>query len=249
MISHAVNNDIENNTESIINQYLPKIKYYAYKMSLNLPPELSEEDLVSAGVIGLLEAMERYDCKREASLKTFSDCRIKGAIIDEIRSMQWTSRDIRKKVSTVRETYKSLENKLSRPPMDKEVAEELGISISKLHKVLFSVNLNNLRSLQDVVIGKDGETRELIDCISSSRETDPAELLELKESRERLINAIEELPQREKLIVTLYYYEELTLKEIGNIVGLTESRVCQLLNEAVLKLKESMNETSNLKGI
>ncbi len=231
----------ENNVENIINEYLPKIKYYAYKLSVNLPSELSHDDLVSAGVIGLLESMGRYDSSKEASLKTFSDCRIKGAIIDEIRSMLWTSRDMRKKISAVRETYKSLEDKFSRPPMDNEVAAELGISVDKLHKVLMSSNMNHVCSLQDSVVGKNGETRELIDCISADEDCNPSELLEFKESRGRLNAAIKKLTEREALVVTLYYYEELTLKEIGSIVGLTESRICQLLNEAHLKLRDAMN--------
>lgn len=234
MISEAMD------VESIVNQYLPKIKYYAYKMSFNLPPELSQDDLVSAGIIGLLESMGRYDYTREASLKTFSDCRIKGAIIDEIRSMQWAARDMKKNLNTVKETYKNLEDKLSRTPLDKEVAEELGISSGRLQRVLLSANMSHLRSLQDVITGKDGETRELVDCISSDK-AGPSELFEHKEAREKLSGAIEKLPEREKLAVTLYYYEELTLKEIGNIVGLTESRICQLLNDALQKLKEHMN--------
>lgn len=227
--------------DSIVNQYLPKIKYYAYKMSFNLPPELSQDDLVSAGIIGLLESMGRYDYRREASLKTFSDCRIKGAIIDEIRSMQWASRDMKKNLTTVKETYKNLEDKLSRAPLDKEVAEELGISASKLQRVLSSANMSHLRSLQDVITGKDGETRELVDCLSAGTEADPSELFELKESRKNLASAIEKLPHRGKMILKLYYYEELTLKEIGTIVNLTESRICQLLNDALQKLKEHMN--------
>ena len=234
MISEAMD------VESMVNQYLPKIKYYAYKMSFNLPPELSQDDLVSAGIIGLLESMGRYDCRREASLKTFSDCRIKGAIIDEIRSMQWAARDMKKNLNTVKETYKNLEDKLSRTPLDKEVAEELGISTGRLQRVLLSANMSHLRSLQDVITGKDGETTELVDCISSDK-AGPSELFENKEAREKLSGAIEKLPEREKRAVTLYYYEELTLKEIGNIVGLTESRICQLLNDALQKLKKHMN--------
>lgn len=249
MIQAAFDSDVQNNVESIINEYLPKIKYYAYKMSFNLPTELSEDDLVSAGVIGLLEAMGRYDYKREASLRTFSDCRIKGAIIDEIRSMQWASRDMRKKLSLARETYRDLEEKLSRPPTDKEVAEELGISTNKLNMVLLTANLTHPRSLQDIITGKDGEQRELIDCISADKEAGPCEIFEHKEALTRLSNAIEKLPEREKLAVTLYYYEELTLKEIGNIVGLTESRICQLLNEALLKLKEDMDSAISLRDI
>ncbi len=239
----------EYDVEDVVNQYLPKIKYYAYKFSLNLPSELSEDDLVSAGVIGLLEAMGRYDCTREASLKTFSECRIKGAIIDEIRSMQWTSRDVRKKLSTARQTYKSLTDKLSRIPSDSEVAEEMGISTKKLQRVLLTANMNNLHSLQDIIVGKDGETKELIDCISSATETGPSETLELKECKKMLADAIEKLPLREKTLVTLYYYEELTLKEIGSIVGLTESRICQLLNEVLLSLKESMGDSVRFKDM
>ncbi|MBI4689090.1 MAG: FliA/WhiG family RNA polymerase sigma factor [Nitrospirae bacterium] len=242
-------NDMQNILTSIVNQYLPRIKYYANKMSINLPTELSKDDLVSAGIIGLLEAVERYDCKKEASLKTFSDLRIKGAIIDEIRSMQWASRDVRKKLSAVRETYKRLEGRLSRPPTNEEAAKELGIGINELNAVLLTSNMNSLRSLHDTVIGSSGETKELIDCISSDKETNPAESFELKESITGLINAIKSLSPREKLIVSLYYFEELTLKEIGNVVGLTESRICQILNETILKLKKNINKTKSFRDI
>jgi RNA polymerase sigma factor for flagellar operon FliA len=226
--------------DNIVDQYLPKIRYYAYKMSLNLPTELSRDDLISAGIVGLLEALKRYDREREASLKTFSDCRIKGAIIDEIRSMQWTSRSLRKKLSDTRDTYRNLEDKLSRPPSDAEVADEMGISVDKLQEVLLTSNMNNLWSLQDPVINKDGEVKELIDYISSDKETDPSKLFEIKECRKKLTSAIKKLTLREQLVVRLYYYEELTLKEIGNIIGLTESRICQLLNETILKLREEI---------
>ncbi|TAL26361.1 MAG: FliA/WhiG family RNA polymerase sigma factor [Nitrospirae bacterium] len=238
---NMISGTMENNVEFIVNQYLPKIKYYAYKMSFNLPQELSQDDLVSAGVIGLLESMSRYDHTREASLNTFSDCRIRGAIIDEIRSMQWASRDMKKKLNAVKETYKNLEDKLSRTPLDKEVAEELGISPNKLRRVLFTANMSRLSSLQDVITGHDGETRELGDCLSAGAEADPSELFELKESREKLACAIEKLPHREKLILKLYYYEELTLKEVGAIVNLTESRTCQVLNNALQELKKQMD--------
>lgn len=234
----------ENEIEHLIDQYLPKIKYYAYRFSYNLPPELSEDDLVSAGVIGLLEAIGRYDNKREASLKTFSDLRIKGAMIDEIRSMQWTSRDTRKKLNIIQETAKSFEKRHSRKPDEKEVAEELGISIQKLNQVLLMANMRNVHSLQDIVTGKNGETMEIGEYIPASKECDPHELLEIKQSKAKVSKAIEQLPERERRVIIMYYYEERTLKQIGAFMGLTESRMCQILNSGVGLLKAIIDQES-----
>ncbi|MCE5193984.1 MAG: FliA/WhiG family RNA polymerase sigma factor [Nitrospiraceae bacterium] len=235
----------EEDIEAIVSHYLPKIKYYASKLSFNLPSGLSEEDLVSAGVAGLLESMKRYDSKREASLKTFSDCRIKGAIIDEIRAMLWTSRDARKKISNLRTACQSLADKFSRPPTDCEITDELGISFKKLNKIYFASHMNNIQSLNETITGNEGETKEIIDYLSTD-DNNPFEVLEIKQSRMRLESEIRKLPFREKLIILLYYYEELRLKDISKIMRVTESRICQILNNALSRLKENISDTALL---
>lgn len=242
---NAVAQNSEEELETVVNHYLPKIKHYAYKLAFNLPSGLSEEDLVSAGVVGLLESIKRYDSKREASLKTFSDCRIKGAIIDEIRAMLWASRDARKKIFHLRSACQSLENKLLRPPTDCEIADELGVDIKKLKKIYFASQMNVVHSLNDVTIGDDGETKEMIDYLSAD-DNDPSEMLEIKQSRMRLQAEIKKLPLKEKLIIFFYYYEELRLKDISEIIGLTESRICQILSNTLARLKENISDTAQL---
>jgi RNA polymerase sigma factor for flagellar operon FliA len=230
------------NVEEIITEYLPRIKYYASRLAYNLPAVLSEDDLVSAGVIGLIEAIGRYDSSKKATLKTFSDCRIKGAIIDEIRAMVWASKGMRKKLSTFEEAYKSLEDRLSRSPSDEEVAEELGFSVKKLQNFLYVTTIRHHQSLHDVVVSPDGEVKELIDCIASNQSDDPAETLETKQAKQELLNAMERLSEREKLIISLYYFEEMTMKKIGSLIKLTESRICQLLSSAICKLRDGMTQ-------
>lgn len=239
MSKTAKTNDID--VEEIITEYMPRIKYYASRLAYNLPSVLSEDDLVSAGVIGLIEAISRYDNSKKATLKTFSDCRIKGAIIDEIRSMVWASKGMRQKLNTFEEACKSLENRLSRPPSDEEIAEELGFSLKKLQNFLYVITIRHPQSLNDVVVSPDGEMKELIECIASDESDNPDETLEDKQAKQELLNAIDKLSEREKLIVSLYYFEEMTMKKIGSLVNLTESRICQLLNNALCKLKEGMD--------
>ncbi len=228
--------------EKIVEQFLPRIKYYAGKYAFYLPPELSIEDLVSAGIVGLLEAIERYDPSMNATLSTFADFRIRGAIIDEIRSMQWASKDARKKLEEVRNTYSELEKSLNRIATDEEVAEKLNITLDELYKTLSTVNTMNMICLEDLGVGKDGETLDILECISREDERDMLDELNLKELRSALGNAIDGLPEKERLVVTLYYFEELTMKEIGKILDISESRVCQLHGKVLIKLRNKMEQ-------
>jgi RNA polymerase sigma factor for flagellar operon FliA len=230
----------EKQKEKIIEQFLPRVKYYASKHSFCLPPELSVEDLVSAGIVGLLEAVERYNPSMNTSLSTFADFRIKGAIIDQIRSMQWASKDARKKLEEVRNTYTALEKRFNRGALDEEVAEELNITLDELYKTLSIANTINMINLEDLGVNSEGEALDILECISSESEKDIFDELNLKELKAALGGCIDGLPKNERMVITLYYYEELTMKEIGKVLDISESRVCQLHGKALMKLKTRM---------
>lgn len=235
----------EKQKEKIVEQFLPRVKYYASKYAFCLPSELSIEDLVSAGIVGLLEAIERYDPSMNATLSTFADFRIRGAIIDEIRSMQWASKDARKKLEEVRKAYSELEKSFNRIATDEEVAEKLNITIDELYKTLSIANTMNMISLEDLGVSKDGESLDILECISKEDEKDMLDELNLKELRSALGSAINELPEKERLVITLYYFEELTMKEIGRVLDISESRVCQLHGKVLVKLKNRMEHFKN----
>lgn len=232
----------EKQKERIVEQFLPRVKYYASKYAFCLPSELSIEDLVSAGIVGLLEAIERYDPSMNATLSTFADFRIRGAIIDEIRSMQWASKDARKKLEEVRKAYAELEKNFNRIATDEEVAERLNITLDELYKTLSIANTMNMMSLEDLGVGKDGESLDILECISREDERDMLDELNLKELRSALGSAIDGLPEKERLVITLYYFEELTMKEIGRILDISESRVCQLHGKVLVKMKNKMEQ-------
>ncbi len=233
----------EKEKEQIIDQFLPRVKYYASRYAFYLPPELSVEDLVSAGIIGLLEAIERYDPSFNASLSTFADFRIRGAIIDEVRSMQWVSKDARKKLDDARHAYSALEKELNRSASDEEVAEKLNISLEELYKTLSTANTMRMIKLEDLgMTNNEGESLDILECISDKEGKDMLDELNLKELRASLGSAIDGLPEKERLVMTLYYYEELTMKEIGKVLDISESRVCQLHGKALLKLRSAMEK-------
>ncbi|MEW5744019.1 MAG: FliA/WhiG family RNA polymerase sigma factor [Nitrospirota bacterium] len=232
----------EKQKEKIIEQFLPRVKYYASKHSFCLPPELSTDDLVSAGIVGLLEAIERYNPNMNTSLSTFADFRIKGAIIDQIRSMQWASKDARKKLEEVRNTYAALEKRYNRGALDEEVAEELNITLDELYKTLSIANTINMVNLEDLGVNTEGESLDILECISGESDKDVLDELNLKELKQALGTHIDELPENERMVVTLYYYEELTMKEIGKVLDISESRVCQLHGKAIIKLRNKMEQ-------
>jgi RNA polymerase sigma factor for flagellar operon FliA len=226
--------------EQIVQQFLPRVKYYASRYSFGLPPELSTEDLVSAGIVGLLEAVERYDPSKNVSLSTFADFRIRGAMIDQIRSMQWTSKDARKRLEDVRKTYQDIEREHNRAATDEEVAERLNISYDELYKTLSIANKMSLLSIEEMSIITDGKPIDILELIPDRQGKDIIEELNLKELQQALGRFIEELPENERMVLTLYYYDELTLKEIGKIMKLSESRICQLHGKAIVFLRNKM---------
>jgi RNA polymerase sigma factor FliA len=228
--------------ERLILHYAPLVKYVVGRLAAGLPHTVERADLVSYGMFGLMDALDKFDRTREVKFETYAIPRIKGAIIDELRAMDWVPRSIRFKAREVEKAYSGLESKLRRAPTDGEVAGHLGISLSELHEVVNQISFVSVMALDELVSTGDerGEKRSLLDTLADAASSDPAAELEGQEMRGMLAAAINSLTEREKIVVTLYYFEGLTLAEIGEILGVTESRVCQIHTKAVGQLRMNL---------
>ena len=228
--------------ERLILHYSPLVKYVAGRVGVGLPPNIEQADLVSYGIFGLIDAIEKFDLSRAIKFETYAISRIKGAIIDELRALDWIPRSIRSKARDVERAYTALEGRLHRTPTETEVAAELDISLSELHQVFGKVSYVNVVALDELlsVNGDRGEKVSLVDTLEDSKAEDPVRSFETQETKHLLAKAINQLPEREKIVVTLYYYEGLTLAEIGQVLGVTESRICQMHTKAVLQLRAKL---------
>jgi RNA polymerase sigma factor for flagellar operon FliA len=222
--------------ELIIKEFAHVVKAIAHRLAYRLPAYMDAEDLVSVGIMGLMDAMDKYDPGREAKFKTYAEFRIRGAMLDEIRSMDWIPRSVHERVSLLQRTHTQLLNRLGRPPTDQEVAEEMKLSPAELDDFLVRSRGAVLVSLDDINVHEpDGP--KILDMLADTQHPDPLAIILNDRERERVADAIQQLPEKERLVLTLYYYEELTMKEIGRILKVTESRVCQIHTKAVLYLK------------
>jgi RNA polymerase sigma factor FliA len=225
--------------DRLILTYAPLVKYVAGRVGSGLPAHVDEEDLVSYGLLGLMGAIDRFDPSRDIKFETFAIARIKGAIIDELRSLDWVPRSVRSRARDIERAMAELERVLHRAPTDAEVAERLGMTEEELDDTLTDISRSSIAALDELwtISGSSGDQVSLIDTIEDTSGPDPQGALAQTELRDALGDAIARLPEREKLVVTLYYYEELTLREIGDVLGVTESRVSQLHTKAILRLK------------
>ncbi|MFL5942966.1 MAG: RNA polymerase sigma factor WhiG [Gaiellaceae bacterium] len=225
--------------DRLILTYAPLVKYVAGRLGSGLPAHVDEGDLVSYGLLGLIGAIQRYDPARDVKFETYAMARIKGQIIDELRSMDWVPRSVRARARHIERAIGELEARLGRAPTDEEIAKKLGITVDELEESLGEISRSSIAALDELwtVSGSGGDQVALIDTIEDERAPDPQGTLSVTEQKEALADAIARLPEREKLVVTLYYYEELTLREIGEVLGVTESRVSQLHTKAILRLK------------
>jgi RNA polymerase sigma factor for flagellar operon FliA len=230
--------------ERLILHYAPLVKYVASRVATGLPASVEQADLVSYGMFGLIDALEKFEPARGNKFETYAIPRIKGAIIDELRAMDWVPRSVRFKAREIEKAYADLETMLKRAPSEKEVAERLGVSLSELHDVINQISFVSVLALDELLsVGSDrGEQVSLLDTLAD-RGVDPTLGLEGQETRGLLAAAINSLSEREKIVVTLYYFEGLTLNEIGEILGVTESRVCQIHTKAVGQLRLQLTET------
>ena len=229
------------NREAVIKEYAPMVKYVANRIAMRLPPHVEVDDLISVGVLGLIDAIDKYDSTRGAKFKTYAEFRVRGAILDELRSMDWVPRSVRQKASSMDGVVQKLQNKLGRRPEDDEVAEEMGVSLDELFTTLNETKSMPILSLEDLGIAKEsGEQQSLLDCLAGKNDADPQTYLRLVELKEIIAKAIDTLPEKERLMISLYYYEELTMKEIGGVLGITESRVSQIHSKAVFRLRNKL---------
>ena len=229
------------NREEVIKQYSPMIKYVANRIAMRLPPHIEVDDLISVGVLGLMDAISKYDSTRGAKFKTYAEFRVRGAILDELRSMDWVPRSIRQKASKVDKVVQGLQAKLRRTPEDEEVAKEMGLSLDQFHETLNETKSIPIFSLEDLGIAKEsGDQQSLLDCLAGKADADPQTQIRLVELKEIIAKAIDALPEKERLMVSLYYYEELTMKEIGAVLDITESRVSQIHSKAVYRLRTKL---------
>ena len=229
--------------EKLILHYAPLVKYVASRVATGLPSSVDQSDLVSYGMFGLIDALEKFEPGRGNKFETYAIPRIKGAIIDELRAMDWVPRSIRFKARELEKAQADLEAMLKRQPTEQELAERLGMSRRELHDMVSQISFVSVLALDEVVsAGSDrGEQVSLIDTLAD-KGIDPTWGLESQETRGLLAAAINSLSEREKIVVTLYYFEGLTLAEIGEILGVTESRVCQIHTKAVGGLRGQLSE-------
>lgn len=229
------------NSEQVIKEYGPMIKYVANRIALRLPPHIEVDDLISVGVLGLIDAIQKFDPTRGAKFKTYAEFRVRGSILDELRSMDWVPRSVRQKASSIDSVCRKLEAKMGRVPEDEEIAAEMGISLDEFFDALNQTQGMPMLSLEDLGFSRDeGSRRSLLDCLAGKADADPEIQLRLSELRSIIAKAIDMLPEKERLMISLYYYEELTMREIGEVLGITESRVSQIHSKAVFKLRTKL---------
>jgi RNA polymerase sigma factor for flagellar operon FliA len=229
--------------DRLIVHFSPLVKYVAGRVSVGLPQNIEQADLVSYGIFGLIDAIEKFDTGRGIKFETYAIARIKGAIIDELRSIDWVPRSVRAKARAVEKAYSKLENELHRTPTDAEVAKELGMTEPELHAVFNQISFVGIVALDEMLTvgGQRGESTTLGDTIAD-RGAGPVAAFEVEEMKQILADAINRMPEREKIVLTLYYYEGLTLGEIGEVLGVTESRVCQIHTKSILQLRSKLAE-------
>ncbi len=232
--------------EQMIVQYAPLIKYIASRLALRLPSHISLDDLISSGIIGLIDAIHKFDPSKNISFKTYAEFRVKGAILDELRSLDWIPRSVRKKSHVLEKAYAELERNLGRPAEPEEVCLALGLELDEFYQLLDetkSVSLVELEGMwKSARYSPELFDTEFSEILQDDSIRDPFLALHFSELQDIMVQAIDALPDKEKLLVSLYYYEELTMKEIGEIMGYTESRISQLHTQAMLRLRAKLRE-------
>lgn len=246
-VQYKERDEIEARDELIIH-YAHLVKYVANRLAINLSSVVEVDELVSYGIEGLIDAIEKFDHKRNIKFETYAITRIRGSIIDGLRAMDWVPVSVRQKSKELEKTFSALEARLGRSATDAEVAAELGIGVKEFSSLLREVASSTIISLDDFIPGEDGDDRKkrIVDMLEDDNASDALELLELGEVKDLLAQTISRLPDKEKTVVYLYYYEGLTLKEIGAVLTLSESRISQLHTKAILRLRGSLSKRKNM---
>ncbi len=221
----------------IIVEYAPLIKYIAQKIASRLPSNIELDDLISCGVIGLMDAIEKFDPTRDNKFKTYAEFRIRGSILDELRAQDWVPRSVREKAKLVERAMQKLERELGRPPQDEEMCKELQVTQDEYHELLNKAKSVSLLNIDDSATFNRGDRRLMMGLLEKRRSSNPFSAVNYKRAQERIKDGIKSLPEKQRLVLSLYYYEDLNLKEIGQVLDVTESRVSQLHTQAVLRLR------------
>lgn len=224
--------------DELIMAHLPKVKFIADRIAAKLPPSIERDDLYGAGVVGLIDAVERFDSSRGIAFTTFAELRVRGAILDNLRSADWASRNTRRRMREIQAAYQLLEQRHGRMVTEEEIAEHIGIPVSELRENLSDVRALKLSDLDE----RDEETGLCVADLVPDQGLSPLEALGAKEHKQLLVKAIDALPERERQVIALYYSEELTMKEIGEVLGVTESRVSQLRSQAIVRMRAALKE-------
>lgn len=226
--------------DEIILEYAPLVKYIAQKIASRLPPNIELDDMISCGVIGLMDAIEKFDPTRDNKFKTYAEFRIRGAILDELRSQDWVPRSVREKAKIVERAYAKLEKDLGRPATDEEMCGELQCSMDEFHELINKSKSVSLLNIEDAQAMSKGDKKLMVSLMETSRTSNPASVVGYKKGQEVIKEGIKTLPEKQRLVLSLYYFEDLNLKEIGQVLDVTESRVSQLHTQAILKLKAKL---------
>ena len=235
MAAYAETQHFDQDDGAQIAQYTPLVKKIAYHLMSRLPPSVQQDDLIQAGLIGLLEALRNYDASQGASFQTYARIRIRGAMLDEIRKNDWAPRSVHRKARMVAEVVREIENRTGRDARDHEIAQGLNVSLEEYHHLLQEASGHRVFSYEELDVEEQGGVTSL-----TQREKGPLEGLQSEDFKKGLAEAIAGLPERERLVMSLYYDEELNLREIGAVIGVSESRVCQIHSQAVIRLQSRM---------
>jgi RNA polymerase sigma factor FliA len=229
-----------NQKEELIKEYAPLIKFVAQKIAIRLPPNIELDDLISAGSIGLMDAIDKWDPTRDNKFKTYAEFRIRGSILDELRSQDWIPRSVRDKAKALDRTISALENDLGRYPTEEEVSAKLNMPMDEFHELVNQVRPVSLLSIDDQPTFSDSDKKSIANLLEGAKSGSPFNQLNVKVVKDVVAKAIEELPERQRLVLSLYYFEDLNLKEIGQVLRVTESRVSQLHAQAVTRLRAKL---------
>jgi len=225
--------------EEVIHKYLHLVKYVAGRISINLPPHVEINDLINEGILGLIDAIGKYDDSRGVKFETYATTRISGAILDALRAMDWVPRAVRQKARELERVFASLENQIGRVPGDEEVAKAMGLKLKEYHTLLLKIRGTSILSLEEFLPNEKGHEVALLDTLKDSG-PDPTHQVESAEVKSALAQAVESLPQQERTVISLYYFEGLTLKDIKSVLNVSESRVSQIHAQAVIRLRSKL---------
>ena len=238
--TQTINKITEAEKQALIIEYTPLIRFIAKKIAVRLPANIETEDLISSGVIGLMDAIDKYDTTRDNKFKTYAEFRIRGAILDELRAQDWVPRSIRDKAKILEKASSSLEAELGRTPTDEEIADHLGLTLNELYDLINQVRPVNILCIDEVASFNNMDRKSLHNIFRKDK--DPFSIMNIKSTRESIRKLIEELPERQRIVLSLYYYEGFNLRKIGAVLRVTESRVSQLHAQAIKRLKIKLQQ-------